>query len=364
MFAIVKKRAPDILITGGAGFIGSNLAAHLIATTDARVVILDNLSLPAAASNLDWLRLQAGVRRLTFMREDVRNAAALIRAANEADQIYHLAAHCEGGSESRDEFDVNVTGTLNLLEAARYSPRRPSVVYVSTSRDYGELRGLRVQPHGSCYQSVEAGFRGVNEHAPVNLPSPHDCSRETAERHVLDYARLYNLPAVALRVDTVAGPRQFERRGRGWVSHFVYSILAGRAVTVHGSGLQVHDVLDVADLVEAMVAAEAYLGVTRGQVYNVGGGKGHAVSINKMIGLIETICHRQAIVRREPARSGDRPFYYADTSAFEAATGWRIRRSLEQTVRSVAAFWHSHLEKISARQPAFRRAPHSFIQAA
>lgn len=364
MLRIVEKRSPSTLITGGAGFIGSNLAAHLLATSDARVTILDNLSHPGAAVNLDWLRMQAGARRIRFVRADVRSAAAVIQAVREADQIYHLAARCEGGVDTSTDFDVNVTGTLNLLEAARCSRRRPALVYLSTSKVYGAMHWLRVRPQGPRYQPVEDGFHGVDERAPVNLYSPYHCSKGAAERYVLDYSRLYNLPAVVLRVDTVAGPRQFENHGHGWVSHFVYSILAGYPITVYGSGLQVHDVMDVADLAEAMVAARAYLGVTSGRVFNVGGGESHAISVNQMIRTIEGICHCKAVVRRKPERPGDRPFYYSDTSAFEAATGWRARRSLEHTVRSVAAFWHATLEKASAERVIQRRAAHSFIQAA
>ncbi|HWE85450.1 MAG TPA: NAD-dependent epimerase/dehydratase family protein [Terracidiphilus sp.] len=365
MFRRIEKHPPGILITGGAGFIGANLAAHLLATSDARITVFDNLSHPGAALNLRWLQEQACAHRLRFCRGDVCSEAAVIDAVKGADEIFHLAARCEGAAESKTDFEVNATGTLNLLEAVRRSPRQPMVVYVSTAKVYAELNWLRVRPHGLSYQPVDPEFRGISERAPVAQSAPCDCSRGAAERFVLDYAHLYDVPAVSLRVDTVAGPRQIENHGHGWVSHLVYSILAGRPVTIYGNGLQVHDVMDVTDMVEALMAARAYIGAARGHVYNVGGGKGHAVSVNQMIGLIETVCHRSAVVRREPPRPGDRPFYYADSSEFAAATGWRVRRTLEQTVRSVAAFWYAQLAGTEmAQRPRPRRMAHSFRQAA
>jgi CDP-paratose 2-epimerase len=364
MFRRIEKHSPRVLITGGAGFIGANLAAHLLATTDARITVFDNLSHPGSALNLRWLQEQAGAHRLDVCRADVRSATAVIDAVKGADEIFHLAARCEGGAESKADFDVNATGTMNLLEAVRCSPRCPMVVYVSTAKVYGELSWLGVRPHGPCYQPVDPEFRGISERAPVALRPAHDCSKSAAERFALDYARLYGVPAMSLRVDTVAGPRQIENHGHGWVSHLVYSILAGRPVTIYGNGFQVHDVMDVTDMVEALMAARAYIGAAKGHVYNVGGGKGHAISVNQMIGLIETICHRSAVVRREPSRPGDRPFYYADTSAFAEATGWCVRRTLEQTVRSVAAFWHAQLAGLQVAQTRPRRMAHSFPRAA
>ncbi len=354
----------EVLITGGVGFIGANLAAHLLATTDARITLFDNLSHPGAELNLAWLRTQAHEGRMTFVRGDVRSAERVIEAADHADEIYHLAARCDGGPESQSDYDVNVTGTLNVLEAARCSPRKPPVVYVSTAKVYGSLRSVEVLPDRTRLRPVDKGFPGFSERTPVEYQSPYTCSKAAAERYVLDYARFYGLPAVVLRPDTVAGPRQFENEGRGWVSHFVYSILAGHPITVYGNGLQVSDVLHVADLVEAMVSARAYIRLTSGNPYNVGGGMARAISVIEMIGLIERVCYRNALVHHEPSRPGDREFYVADTSAFATATGWRARFSIEQAVREIAAFWHATLVERSDAAPLLRAIEAGIGQAA
>lgn len=345
----VENRFSDVLITGGAGFIGTNLAAHLLATTDARITLFDNLSHPAAGLNLAWLKTQAHAGRVNVVRGDVRSAARVIEVANRADEIYHLAARCEVGTASRTDYDINVGGTQNVLEAARCSERKPVVVYVSTAKVYGSLRSIEVWPDRTRYRAVDRAFQGVSEHTPVEYHSPYHCAKGAAERCVLDYSRFYNLPAVVLRPDTVAGPRQFENEGHGWVAHFVYSVLAGYPITIYGNGLQVRDVLHVDDLVEAMVMARAYIGVTSGHAYNVGGGMSHAISVREMIRLIERVCYRAALVRHESARPGDRELYVADASAFAADTGWYARQSIEQTVREIAAFWHaSHSHEMQA----------------
>ncbi|HWG21769.1 MAG TPA: NAD-dependent epimerase/dehydratase family protein [Terracidiphilus sp.] len=342
MLRATSSQSAHILITGGAGFIGANLAAHLLAATDARITIFDNLSHPGAELNLEWLRSQARASRLRFLRGDVCSAIRINEAVREVDEIYHLAARCEVPSRAREDFDVNATGTLNVLEASRCSPRTPMVIYVSTAKVYSGVNNIPVKHIGRRYVPANPAFRGISERMPVNLDFPYTSSMGAADRYVLDYSRLYNLPTVVLRPDTVAGPRQFENQGHGWVAHFVYYVLAGYPITVYGNGLQVRDVLHVSDLVGALTAARDYRGVTSGNAYNLGGGIFSSVSVNEMISLIERVCYRSARVQYAPARPGDRPFYVADTAMFRADTAWVAHRSLEQTVRNIAAFWHAN----------------------
>lgn len=324
MFAVRENRPAHVLITGGAGFIGTNLAAHLLGATDARITLFDNLSHPGADANLAWLRSQARADRLRFLRGDVRSRVRVAEVMRDADEVYHLAAHFSEEWDSRDELDVNVTGTLQVLEAARRCERKPVVLYVSSSQANGG-------------------------------------SQEMAERSVLDYARFYEVPAVVLRADTVAGARQFESPGHHWVAHCVYAVLEGRPVRVEGGGTEAHDVLHVSDLIAALEAARDFRAVTAGHAYHVGGGIAHSVSVNEMIALIERVCHRAARVEHVPERTDAGPSYIADPSAFMAATGWRVRRSVEQTVREVAAFWHANrMQMHNAAQPA----QHSFRHAA
>jgi CDP-paratose 2-epimerase len=215
------------------------------------------------------------------------------------------------------------------------------VFYISTSKVYNTIGSDALQQLGNRLQPTDEDFQGISERTPTNFALPNVCSRGAADHHVTDYARFYDVSTVVLRADTVAGPRQFEKAGQGWVSHLVYSILAGDSITVYGTGLQVREVLHVSDVVSALMAARGFRAVTSGNVYNIGGGPAHTVSVNEMLALVERICHRKARVLRAPARPEDPLYFMADSSRFMTVTGWFPRRSLEQTVRDIAAFWHA-----------------------
>jgi len=353
-----NRHAPHVVITGGAGFIGTNLAAHILAHTDALVTIYDNLSRPGVELNLAWLKTLDASGRLRFVRGDVRNAQRIADAARTADEIYHLAAPSAGTDlflEPRLDFDVNVTGTVNVLEAARRSGRSPIVLFASTGKVYGAVDSISPMPRATRVEPAIPGFRGVSEAAPIDLHCPSTCTKSVADEYVRDYARLYNLPTVVFRLGCIAGPGQFGNQGQGWVAHFVYSVLAGRRITVYGDGLQVRDVLHVADLVSAVDAARAYVPVVAGKAFNIGGGMSRSVSVNEMIALIGQICHKEVQSGYAPARPGDQPFFVADNTRFSNLTGWMPRRSLEQTVRDVSAFWHANRGSVMRPPEAPRR---------
>jgi CDP-paratose 2-epimerase len=340
-----ERHPLQVLITGGAGFIGTNLAACLLANTDSLVTLYDNLSRPGVKLNLEWLKTLDDSRRLRFVRGDVRDSSRLRQAARTADEIYHLAAPSAGPgllTEPRLDFDVNVTGTVNVLEAARHSGRRPLVLFASTGKVYGTLDSIPVRAGALRMQPGDPAFRGISEVTPVDFHCPYSCTKSLADKYVREYARRYDLPTVVFRLGCIAGPGQFGNQGQGWVAHFVYSALAGRPVTVYGDGLQVRDVLHVSDLVSAVNAARAYIGVTTSKAFNIGGGLRRSVAVKEMVRLIEETCHVPVRSIDEPARPGDQLLYISDNSRFTNQTGWTPRRTLEQTVRDIAAFWHAN----------------------
>ena len=361
----VNRHSHHVLITGGAGFIGTNLAAHLLAHTEASVTVFDNLSRPGVELNLAWLKTLDGSRRLRFVRGDVRDADRIFTAARPADEIYHLAAPSAGPellAEPRLDFDVNVTGTVNVLEAARRSGRSPMVVFASTSKVYGTLDSIPLKHNLSRLATADAGFRGVSETTPIDVYCPYSCTKSVADQYVRDYARHHKLPTVVFRLGNIAGPGQFGNQGQGWVAHFVYSVLAGRPVTVYGDGAQVRDVLHVADLVSAVKAARAYLAVTAGKAFNMGGGLERAISVNDMLRLIGQICHKEVQCNYEAARPGDQLYYVSNNERFSNQTGWTPRRTLEQTVRDIAAFWHAN--RMYVMRPAESLPGNSAVRAA
>lgn len=341
---------PLALITGGAGFIGSNLAERMLNQPGMRVRVFDNFSRAGVERNIDWLRSLPGGSRLEIMQGDVRNLKAVREAVRGVTEIYHLAAQVAVTTSVDDpatDFEVNACGTFNMLDAARRSGRQPFFLYTSTNKVYGSLESLEVKIDGARYRASDPAFRGVNESQPLDFHSPYGCSKGSADQYVRDYARIYDLPTVVFRMSCIAGPRQFGNEDQGWVAHFLYSALSGRPITIYGDGFQVRDVLHVHDLLDAMQAVRASLATARGQVFNLGGGMSRAVSIMQMLEQIQQITGEQPNLRYSEVRPGDQPLYISDTTMIERTTGWRARRSIAQTLRHIHNFWHANSDVIA-----------------
>ncbi len=339
-----------VLITGGAGFIGSNLAAFLLQTTNARVRILDNLSRRGVELNLAWLRrLARDSDRLQIIAGDVRDAGTVNAACDGITEIYHFAAQVAvttSVDDPREDFSINAKGTLNVLEAARVLARKPMLLFTSTNKVYGALDALPVQTGPRRCFVADPGFRGVNEQTSLDFHSPYGCSKGAADQYVRDYARIYGLPTVVFRMSCICGPRQFGTEDQGWVAHFLYSALAGRPINIYGDGKQVRDVLHVDDLIAAMQAAREHLPVTRGQVYNVGGGMERAVSVLDILSRIEQQTGRPCSRAHGEMRPGDQPLYITDHSKLTRDTHWQPRRSVEQTLADIRKFWNANRDLI------------------
>lgn len=341
-----KSGIRTALITGGAGFIGSNLVERLLSDPGMHVRVYDNFSRPGVTHNVRWLRSLAGSGRLEVVRGDVRDAAAVRAAAADADEIYHFAAQVAVTTSVDNpghDFQVNAQGTFNVLEGARLSGRHPFILFTSTNKVYGSLRRIPVEIDGSHYRPVAQGFRGVSESEPLDFHSPYGCSKGAADQYVHDYARIYNLPTVVFRMSCIAGPRQFGNEDQGWVAHFLYCVLSGTPITVYGNGCQVRDVLHVHDLIDGMMAARNAVEHTRGNVFNVGGGLSRAISVLELLQEIEHRVGKPPRCRFREVRPGDQPLYISDTSKLQNMTGWAPARSLGATLDAIHNFWqHNH----------------------
>src|SRR5262244_2669798 len=271
----------SVLIFGGAGFIGCNLAQHLLERTDATVHVFDNLSRTGVHRNLEWLRKLASTsRRLRVTMGDVRDARLVERAVAIATEIYHFAAQVAVTTSIADpllDFEVNLGGTFNILDAARRCGHDPFILFTSTNKVYGDL-GLDA-PEGGASRYSYPGHEGVNESQALDFHSPYGCSKGAADQYVRDFARIYGLPTVVFRMSCVAGPRQFGTEDQGWVAHFIISALTGRPITIYGNGKQVRDVLFVDDLVRAFRLAVEKIDRVGGEVFNIGGGRLNALSV-------------------------------------------------------------------------------------
>lgn len=334
------------LIFGGAGFIGSNWASHLLRTSDTRVHIFDNLSRQGVHRNLELLRRECDdPERLKITVSDVRDAAAVSKAIQSATEIYHFAAQVAVTSsvaDPRRDFEVNALGTFNILEAARKCGRQPFILFTSTNKVYGNLSEKQLVLTGKRYCALEN--KGVNESQPLDLYSPYGCSKGTADQYVHDYSRMFALPTVVFRMSCIAGPRQFGNEDQGWVAHFLYSALEGKRLTIYGDGRQVRDVLCVHDLVRAFEKVRAQIEKTAGQIYNVGGGVENSVSLREVIDEIQRVTEKRLqFITRRP-RPGDQLYYVTDFGKLRTHTGWKPQRNVRQTIQAILDWWEQQRE--------------------
>jgi CDP-paratose 2-epimerase len=340
----MPKRGPAdgalTLITGGAGFIGANLADR-IARDGGRVLIYDNLSRRGVDRNLTWLKQRHGDRVLVEVA-DIRDAARLEAAVARADRVFHMAAQVAVTTSLLDplsDFQINAAGTLALLEAIRKRPSPPPLVFASTNKLYGEcLTRDELTEEDTRYRPRRINpRRGIGEDHPIQLVSPYGCSKGAADQYVLDYARAFGIPAAVMRMSCIYGPRQFGTTDQGWVAHFVGACLQREAITIYGDGKQVRDILFVDDAVNAYLLVQSHMPHISGQVFNLGGGPRNAVSLLELLALLEGLTQSKPIVRFEDWRHGDQLFYVSDTSHLQQATGWQPTISY---ARGIAQLYH------------------------
>jgi CDP-paratose 2-epimerase len=349
-----KQETRSVLIFGGAGFIGSNLAHSLLCHTEAKVHIFDNLSRAGVHHNLEWLRKTPGAAgRLQVTVGDVRDARLVERAVAHANEIYHFAAQVAvttSVADPRLDFEVNLAGTFNVLDAARRSGDRPFILFTSTNKVYGEL-GLGT-PVISGKRYVTQAQQGVSESQPLDFHSPYGCSKGAADQYVRDFGRIYGLPAVVFRMSCIAGPRQFGTEDQGWVAHFVYSALQEETVVIYGDGRQVRDVLCVDDLLRAFEAARLNIETTRTEVYNIGGGPQNSVSLLELMDEIESLTGRSMDRVLHERRPGDQLVYITDNGKIHRDTGWKPEIGLKKTVRLLQEFWEQNHGVLAKRRRA------------
>jgi len=314
--------ARPVLVTGGAGFIGSNLADRL-AREGEHVLVLDALARPGVERNIAWLKARHP-RRIAFVKADVRDGDAVAEAARGACAVFHFAAQVAVTTSLGDpaaDFAVNAGGTLALLEALRLQAPQTPLIFASTNKVYGDLADLGVALAHDAWAPRDADLRrtGVSEDRPLDFHTPYGCSKGAAEQYVLDYARSFGLPTCVMRMSCIYGPRQMGTEDQGWVAHFLLQLMAGAPITIFGDGRQVRDVLFVDDAVEAYVQAWRRMPQVRGRAFNLGGGPANAVSLAAVIARAEEMLGTRADLVFRPWRPGDQRYYVSDIRRVRAA---------------------------------------------
>ncbi|MCA0015739.1 GDP-mannose 4,6-dehydratase [Mesorhizobium sp. B292B1B] len=340
-----NRREAPVAVIGGSGFIGSNLADSLLSDGEP-VLVIDNLSRAGVEQNLEWLSHKHG-SRLKVETIDVRDANALASALRGSKAIFHLAAQTAVTTSlvrPGEDFDINLRGTFNVLEAARQSGECVPVIFASTNKVYGSLPDIAVRQEGERCVPCDPAIRaeGIGEGRSLDFCTPYGCSKGAADQYVLDYAKSYGLPTAVLRMSCIYGPRQFGTEDQGWVAHFLICALSGRPITIYGNGRQVRDILHVSDAVAAYRAVLDRIETIAGQAFNLGGGPENALSLRMLLDEIGSLTERALSVRYEAERTGDQPFFVADTRKMKTTLGWTARVSWREGVRDLADWLHRH----------------------
>ncbi|MDF3062353.1 MAG: family NAD(P)-dependent oxidoreductase [Microvirga sp.] len=306
-----------ILVTGGAGFIGSNLADRL-AREGHDVLIYDALARPGVETNLAWLKARHP-QRVSSVVADIRDEHGVADAAREAQAVFHFAAQVAVTTSlvtPREDFAINVQGTLHLLEALRTRDESVPLLFASTNKVYGELADVALEATNDAYVPRDPAVRakGIGEDRPLDFHTPYGCSKGAADQYVLDYARSFSVPTVVMRMSCIYGPRQMGTEDQGWVAHFLIRALEGKPISIYGDGRQVRDVLNVADAVDAYFSAWKRIGSIQGRAFNLGGGPANAVSLRQLLRHVEDLIGRPVDLTFADWRAGDQRYYVSDAS--------------------------------------------------
>jgi CDP-paratose 2-epimerase len=329
--------AKKYLITGGAGFIGSNYVDRLLSRGE-DVTIYDNLVRGGAPRNLEWLKQKHGEQAFKVIVADVRDADRIAEAAKSADVIAHLAgqvAVTTSVTNPRHDFESNALGTFNVVEAARLSGRDPILLYTSTNKVYGGMEDVELVEEATRWRYKDL-VDGCSEAQPLDFHSPYGVSKGTGDQYVRDYSRIYGLRSVVFRQSAIYGPRQFGVEDQGWMAWFMIAAVMDRPISIYGDGKQLRDMLWVEDLIEAYDLAIEKIDHVKGQVFNMGGGRENTISVWTEFGpKLEKLLGDTIEVARGDWRPGDQRVFYADIHKAERELGWKPKVGVDEGVKKL-----------------------------
>jgi CDP-paratose 2-epimerase len=332
------------LVTGGAGFIGSNLVNYLI-DNGWEVILYDNLSRRGTDENLKWLKKRNKSKKLKVEIKDIRDFKSLKKQVEKADAVFHLAAQVavtQAIKNPREDFEINALGSLNVLEAAREVKHNPIVIYASTNKVYGSLDGViyKERKHRYSYRDFPNGIR---EDHPLNFHSPYGNSKGAADQYTRDYYRIFDVPTVTFRQSCIYGPRQIGIVDQGWMAFLTASALSGKPITFYGNGKQVRDVLYVDDLIEAFLKAVENIDQVNGEIYNIGGGVDNALSLRDFVDILESKIGKEIPVQIAEWRAGDQKVFISDNGKVRKELNWKPKVGLKEGIDKLTTWVGDHL---------------------
>lgn len=332
------------LMTGGCGFLGSNLAQAVLARGD-ELTIVDNLSRAGTPQNLEWLKSKGEFEFHQFDVSESERIEKLIRA-KQPDVIFHLAgqvAMTTSLENPRLDFSTNVIGGFNVIEAVRKHSPHSIITYSSTNKVYGDLEWAQIREEPTRYVASDYP-QGFPETIGLDFQSPYGCSKGAVDQYMLDYARLFGVRTVVFRHSTIFGGRQFSTFDQGWVGWFVQQAVdtargkLKEPFTISGTGKQVRDVLFASDLVDCYFGAVQAIDKTRGQAFNMGGGIENSLSLLELFAILEDELKIKLNYRQLPWRASDQRVFVADTSKAQKLFGFKPKVDKYTGVREMIAW--------------------------
>jgi len=335
----------QVLITGGAGFVGINLAARYLEKGH-NVTIFDNFSRHGSKFNLQWLK--QNYPQIEVIKGDVRDEEEVDKFfEKKADIVFHLAAQVAvttSVSKPKEDFEINARGTLNVLEAIRKSKSDPAFIFSSTNKVYGGMEKTKFVEREQDYQYQDFPL-GINENFNLDFHSPYGCSKGTADQYTRDYARIYGMKTLVFRKSCIYGPHQFGIEDQGWIAWFISRIVQNKKITIYGNGKQVRDILFVDDLCDAYESASEKINRTKGQVYNIGGGVKNQVSLLKALDIISKSLNINANLSYKEVRPGDQKVYISDIRKAKNDFDWEPKTEMNNGIKKLCEWITKNKEK-------------------
>lgn len=346
-------RDKNMLVTGGAGFIGSHVCEYF-AEKGCKVIAFDSLErgkLLGEEINQSYnLRFLKKLNNVKFIRGDIRDFEALKTVCNDVDAIIHTAAQVAVTASlkrPREDFEINALGTFNVLEAARQSSNNPQIIYCSTNKVYGSnVNSIPVRKRGKRYEFADEKFeKGISEKFPIDLceHTPYGSSKLAADIYVQDYSHIYGLKTGVFRMSCIYGTRQFGVEDQGWVAWFTIATLLGKPITIYGDGSQVRDILYVDDLIKAY---ELFLKSNlKQEVFNIGGGPENTISLLELLDLLEKLTGKRTRIGYSDWRPGDQKVYISDIRKIKEKLHWEAKIDPKKGILNMIKWTKANLVK-------------------
>jgi CDP-paratose 2-epimerase len=334
-----------VFITGGAGFIGANVAAYYLEKGD-RVTIFDSLYRPGVENNITWLKSKFNKSKLRTVKGDIRDYSTLKKSIKGSDLIFHFAgqtAVTTSIKNPREDFEINALGTFNVLESMREIAPKAVMLYSSTNKVYGQVGRVNTNRRGNRYYTVESA--NIDESEPLDFYSPYGTSKGAGDQYTRDYARIYGLKTIVFRQSCIYGTHQFGLEDQGWVAHFVSQVIKGNQITIFGDGRQVRDMLYVSDFAKACDKAVSNIKVTAGEIYNMGGGIENTMSLLELIAFLKKLSGKTMKPKFGEARAGDQKVYISDIAKARRDFDWKPEVGVEEGVERLYNWLSEFLTK-------------------